>query len=379
MKKLICLFLIILLTASTVGCAAEPTPTTETTTAPTEVTISPTETSVPEEGGSADYQAPMTAVSFPTVTDARTDDSGRIISEYRFPEFTVSLPDADVAETVTLDLLNRVDATAAAAETMHAAALNNCDAEGFQPYFYEVSYNVRRLDQNILSFSITDTYFDGTPHTLRSVLSVTYDLSRGNVLNLKTIMQEDYSADILAELIVEGLADYTDYLFEDYETTVHDKFSTNVPAENWYFTNEGLCFYFAPYEIAPVALGEVVATIPYEKLSGMLSEQYFPAEQLTYIGQLYWEDLTADNFGKLDSYTQFGELILSAGSSKRLISANGSASNIRIFVPADGLQSTDDIMVFAASGMGSADAIIIDGTAEELDALIITYDSKPNN
>lgn len=368
MKKLLCLLLsfIVIFTAA---CAAEPTPTTETTLAPTETTVLATETSAPDEGSFADYQAPMAAVSFPTVTDARTDEDGNMISRYLYPEFSVSLPDADVAEAVMLDLLNRVDSTVAAAETMHAAAQSASAAEGFQPYLYEVRYNVRRLDQNILSFFSTETYFDGSPRSLQSAHSVSYDLSTGNVLNLKAIMQEDYSADILAELIVEGLSDRANSLFEDYDATVKALFSTNVPVENWYFSSEGLCFFFAPYEIAPVSMGDVIATIPYEKLSGMLNEQFFPAETLSYNGQLEVKHVTGDLVSATEAYEQFSELTFEAGKEQYLLTVCGSVSDLRIYTAAEEGNNT---MVYAAAGLGSTDCLLIE-TDSSIGKLIIEY------
>jgi hypothetical protein len=357
MKKLLCIILSLVITLATAACASDAIPTTETaetTAAPTTVATHPTETT---SGGSADYQAPMTAVSFPTVCDARTDDSGKIISKYSYPEFDLSLADADVAETVRLDLLNRVDATTSTAKAMHEAAKAHASNEDFQPYVYDVRYLVGRLDQNVLSFFSTETYFDGTPRTLQAEHSVSYDLSTGNVLNLKSIMQEDYSADILADLIVESLAAHGESLFEDYEITVKDKFSTNVPVDNWYFSNEGLCFYFSPYEIAPGTLGTVEAVVSYTKLSGMLNEQYFPSEPLTYTGKMNAKNVSSDFASATAAYSQFSELTLTPGKDQILLTAEGSVADVRIYSVDDGEGNT---MIFAAAGLGAEDCILIE-------------------
>ena len=357
MKKLLCLILSLTILLVSAACSAEAAPTTETTTVATEmtpVTTLPTET---EAGGSADYQAPMTAVSFPTICDARTDDTGKIISRYTYPEFDLSLADADVAETVRLDLLNRVDATTASAAAMHYAAKANASADDFQPYFYDVRYQVCRFDQNVLSFFSTESYFDGTPRTLQAEHSVTYDLSTGNVLSLRAILQEDYSADILADLIVEALGAYGEGLFEDHEITVREKFSTNVPVDNWYFTNEGLCFYFSPYEIAPSTLGTVVSTISYDELSGMLNEQYFPAEALTYNGHLNAQNISGNLASATAYYSQFSELILDSGKEQILLTAVGSVADVRVFSVGEGESST---MIYAAAGLGAQDCVLIE-------------------
>jgi len=372
MKKLLCVLLVIILTVYAAACAAEPPATEPTTTAPTEITTVPTETTEPDEGGTADYQSPMIAVSFPAITDAKKNETGTLISEYRYPEFTVALPDADVAEAVQLDLLNRIDSTSAAAEAMHEAAQNASQNPGFQPYLYEISYEVQRLDQNILSLYSTETYFDGTPRTVRSGHSVSYDLSTGNALNLSAIMQEDYSADILVELIVEGLSSHTDSLFTDYQTTVKEKFSTNVPVESWYFSNAGLCFYFAPYEIAPVSMGSVVSCIPYEKLSGMLNEQFFPAEALTYSGDVKLQAVTGEVAAATEGFAQFSELNLESGKDHYLLSVDGSLANLRIYTT--GQDGSNDVMVYAAAGLGSTDCILIEADGAAIsDKLVIEW------
>ena len=368
MKKLLCLLLTFIMLFTAAACADDTAPATESTVSPTVMTTAETQPTETTENASADYRAPMTAVSFPTVTETGTDDAGSPIFEYRYPEFSVSLPDADVAETVLLDLLNRVDATVSAAETMHESALANCAAEDFQPYFYEVTYQVRRLDQNVLSFTHTETSFDGTPRTLQAQHSVSYDLSTGNVLNLKAIMQEDYSADILVSLITEALTPYSDSLFEDHEATVRDKFSTNVPVENWYFSNEGLCFFFAPYEIAPGTMGNVIATVPYEKLSGMLNEQYFPDEALAYSGHICAENVTGQLAAATESYKQFSEITFEAGKQQLLLTAEGSVTDLRVYVSG---KEGNNTMVYAAAGLGASDCVLLEADLEAINGQLI--------
>lgn len=375
MKKSILIVLSLCMMLSLSACRQNDTVPTTTSQPGTVATSEPTVPSTTELP-TADFEAELSSVSLPVITEEKYDGE-TLVGYYSYQNISVTTPDADVAEGITLDMLNRIDATAEPAKALLEAAATAYNSQSnWYPYFYRINFNVTRLDQNILSFYGTETSFDGSPHNVSASVSATYDLTTGSPLSLANIFYEDYSADALCELIIEGLSEYTNgELFSDYKEIIRQKFSTNTPIESWYFTGSGICFYFAPYEISSFAHGTVLSEIPYDKLSGLLNDAYFPTEQLVYTGQVDCTQLSANDYSILDQYTQFGEVVLKEGSDRLLVTVDGSVANLRILLDSED-PNTSGSMVFATYGLGSTDAVIIEAPSDTWERITILYESN---
>ena len=82
-------------------------------------------------------------------------------------------------------------------------------------------------------------------------------------------------------MIVDGLCEYfSDGVGEkiDPETLIHEytdgkigEMNVALPEHGPWFTSGGLDFLYQQYEIAPYAAGMPGATIPYEKLAGLMT------------------------------------------------------------------------------------------------------------
>lgn len=368
MKKTFCLILAACVAYSLAACMGAPSTTRQpaaTTTLPQEeVTLSTLPPSTSETGtqesASAVYEAPMAAVSLPLLLQSQKDDQGKVIANYIHQDVSIVLPDADVAQAVTLDLLNKIDSTASEAEAVFSAAEKDYNAQlDWYPYSYTVTYDPMRLDENILSLFGAETSFDGSPRSVHNAISATYDLTTGEALTLRTIFHEETFADALCDIIIQSLAPQASELFADYESIVRSAFSTNVLIDNWYFSDSGLCFYFSPYEIAPYTAGTIVSEIPYDKLSGLLKDAYFPGEHLSYSGALLVAPLGES--GIPDTLTQFAEISVNTGGEKLLITTDGSISNIRLHYTSDLNESTiEKSVILAMAGMGPTDAILLE-------------------
>lgn len=383
MKKIFTMILCCCILLSLTACGEEPAPiqdaTTSSPTTQAATVPSTTATEATEPISSAVYSGALAAITMPVITETETDANGTIISYYSYPDVSVTLPDGDVAQVIELDLLNRIDSTSKAAEQIHAAAKSDYSGQDdWYNYFLDVSYTVERLDQNVLSLYGKEAAFDGSPSSATVGVSVNYDLTTGSALTLQSIMYADFSADVLSQLIVEGLSSYEEStLFQGYEDVIDQMFSTNIPVESWYFSNTGLCFYFAPYEIAPNAMGIIVSEIPYSALSGLMKDAYFPTEELVYSGSVQAEAMTGIQNETLKNYAQFGELSLGDGGQKYLLTVSGSVLNLRIHaLTKDG--SGNHIagkMLYATAGMGPTDAVIMD-LPTDCNGLYFVYESN---
>ena len=380
MKQYICLFLSVCIILTFAACTQSPDSTqgpsavqTMASQVQTTPTTSPPETTLQQEP-SAIYEAPMIAVSLPLLVQSKKDDGGKEIAYYTHQDVFITLPDADVAQIVTLDLLNRIDhATVSAEALMNAAQENYNGQDDWSAYAYTVTYAPARIDENVMSFLGTETSYDGSSRASHSSVSVNYDLTTGEALSLRGIFHEENFADALCDMIISGLKPKAEELYGDYESIVREMFTTNTPINNWYFTAEGLCFFFSPYEIAPYTAGTIVSTIPYENLSGLLKDAYFPGEQFSYNGALVATLLDGD---VPEILSQFAELKLDNSGERILITADGSVSNIQIYYNT-GSEYAEDTVVLSMVGMGPTDAIIIElATDSAADHIKVSFDAQ---
>lgn len=372
MKRFFALFICILLVFSICGCAKEaPEETVPVqTTLPAET--QPTETTVQTTAPAISlYMAPMSAISMPLVEETETAEDGTLLFTYTYQNVFPVFQDPDIAKGVSLDLLNRIDATRASAESIRSAAIADYSGSNWNPYFYSVYYNPMRIDQGILSLFGNRVSYQGSAHPTYVSISATYDLVTGNVLEFKDILTQDYSADQLCGLICDALASNTQ-LYDDYAAVVNDRFSGNsVSTENWYLSTNGLCIYFSPYDIAPYAAGTITAEIPYSQLNGILRDEFFPAERGNSGGSITQIPFQQ---AQLDQFQQFTEVILDREADAYLLYTDGQLFDVTLetgtyFEKYDSF--TPLTTVFACEALSMNDAIMV----QTDEVLRLTYQS----
>ena len=349
------------------ACSEEPVPATTTVqTAPTETTAT-TVPSIPD----ATYQAPMIVLSVPTVTEESYSDNNTLVFSYTTQNFSLILPDPQVAEAVTIDYMNRVDFSNSAANSVYEAALTAFpQSEDWTPYFYNELYSPQRLDQVVLSLYGAETLYDGSPRSTSVAVSLNYDLLTGTPLEeITQVLAEDYSAEKLCQLITDELKPLADAgtLFIDYEYIISDMFTTNYPVTNWYFSKQGLCFFFTPYEIAPYNAGTITVVLPYEALNGMIKDAYFPMEQPALYGTAKAAPYSADT-----QYAQLAEVILDGDASRYTISTDGALFDVRLVCAGENV-SDSEITVLAAATLCKGDGIILQCNESTLARLSLSY------
>lgn len=382
MKRLICMLVIICLCLSVMGCLPDapyvtaPSTTIPSTTTPpqTQSTTAPTipETTYPD----LEYPYPIAAVSLPVMDATRTANDGTPIFTYSFQTMSLVIPDPSSANSITVDFLNRTDFSNSAANNVDQAALaayqNQAD---WTEYFYRHLYTPTRLDQSILSLYGTTNYYDGAPHSTAVADSLTYDLMHGTVLTLRQLLVPNYDSSTLSQLITSHFdPTQTESFYPDYADVILDMFSTNIPVEDWYLTDEGLCFFFNPGEIAPYSEEIPVSTIPYEALNGLLQDAFFPAESVLFYGEPMLSALSADQMPALDHIM---ELIADHESPRYCLSTNGTVQNIRLYLGNwdDAGNFTLTATVFAAQALTNNTALLLQCPDNWIDSLYITYES----
>lgn len=311
---------------------------------------------------------PVAAVTLTPTTEAEILPDGTVLFEYNYPTIHLALPDGEMAETVMLDFLNRIDATGAQAQQVKEAAEEFYTGKtGWNTYFYNLTYSPMRIDAGLLSLYGMESSYSGGMHPNHNACAVNYDLTTGKALKLRHILTADASADKLTSLICSVLAQEADILFSDYALCVEDRFAGDFGAdEQWYLSDTGLCFFFSPYEIAPYNAGTIIAELPYEALTGILLDDFFPHETVITKGTIRVQAL--EDLAGLNNYSNYSEITLDAEGTSVLISTNSLVYQVKVELGewnADGTVFTPYSTVFAANAMNRDDAIILKASLSE--------------
>lgn len=318
----------------------------------------------PPSTGAAVQQLPLLAASLPVVTQTEIAEGGTVIFSYTSQSLSLILPDPEVADKIIVDFLNRIDQTASDAESIRNSAINDYkSAKNWNPYLCQVTYDPMRIDSGILSMFGHHVSYSGSAHAGAVYRSVSYDLITGEVLSLDDILSSNTDPNQLCKLILESLVVQREDLglFDDFESTVSSRFDKNYRQDrDWFFSGDGLCFFFSPYEIGPYSSGAIVANIPYQKLVGILEDSYFPAEKESATGTIFAKHFADTD---LDDYSQFAEVVLEEAGNKILLYTDTSVYDVRIetgFLSSDGTTFTQEHTVFAAYALSSGNAIMVD-------------------
>ena len=365
MKKQIAIFLALSIAIALAGCAKAPANDPK----PTE-TIAPTQTTATKPAPTAPTgpAETMIAVDVGVTTQDTTAEDGTVLFQRTNQKMHLILNNAEVADKITKDFLNRLDIEqdAAAVEAAAKAAYNA--SANWMPYFYGLTYNPQRIDQKVLSFYGDKVKFTGAAHPERSRKGANYDLVTGDVLTLASIMTAEATAEDFCKLVLDALAERAegDFLREGYAEDVKHRFTADpTQDENWYFTTSGLCFYFDPYEIAPYTSGVITAEIPYGKLAGLLQPDYLPAARTGATGEVKISHFTSD---LAENFTHTAELVIDPEGKMYLVHTEGTVQDIRVTMT----DRDESYTIFAANSLSDGEAIMVqsqDATNLELSYL----------
>lgn len=298
----------------------------------------------------------MVAVSVPAITEETTADDGTVLFQYTYQHMSLVHSKPNIADKIILDFLNRVDATRVTAQSTEDSAKASYNSnQNWTPYVYHITYSPTRIDHKVLSLFGNNVVFSGANHPERTCVSASYDMQTGDVLTLASIMHKDASVNDICKLVLERLGELAegDYLYENYKSTVTHRFEGDASVdEAWYFTQTGLCFYFAPYEIAPYASGVITVEIPYEKLKTILHEDYLPENRNIPSGTVSVSPFQAD---KQEQFSHIAEVVVSTGGNMYTAQTSGYVQDIRVILN----DRTSNYTVFAANVLSAGDAVMI--------------------
>lgn len=310
----------------------------------------------------------MYTASLPITTESYHAEDNALIFTYSYQTIYPVLPDRDVSDKIIMDFTNRNEQTRSAATEVLAEAEEFYKAStAFTPFSYEIQYDVTRIDQGVLSLYGHIVQISETSPVNRRLISANYNMVTGDTLTLGSILYHADTKDDLAELVISYLENREDImLYDEFRDTVRARFQRDESIdEDFYFSSTGLCFYFAPYEIAPRAYGTVTVEIPYNKLTGVIDDAYFPAERSYTSGSL---SISPFHDAELESYTQFVEVVAKDDATKLLLTTDSAVQDIRInelIWAKDGLSYTQTKNIFASNFLYKDNAILFEAEFDD--------------
>ena len=369
MRKLLACFICIALLLSGCGSSTE-----SYIPEPTQAPV-PTVSDIPEEEP-IEVQTQLVAVSVPASSEIITAEEGTELFTYTSQHMQFLFPDAEIADRVILDFLNRVDSAGEDVQSVLQAAHDDYTGDTpWFPYFYQILYSPTRIDHSVLSLFGTQNSFSGGMHANISCTSANYDLLTGDVLTLGSIMHKDATTEDFIQIIIEKLKLFEEqyYLYDNYEEGVRNRLDVDENLyEDFYFSTAGLCFFFSPYEIAPYSSGVITVELPYHELTGLIYDGYFPAERDLRDGSMHIIDFSDSDMEQFDN---MAEISLTQGDQTMVVYPLGTVDFVQIHLAGDN-RNNPGYTVFAAGEMSDRDAIVIYLSKDELDQIQLSYTSN---
>lgn len=362
MKKVRILALCLALTACMTACKPSPSHdpvTTDPTTEPT-LTEPVTEPTVPNIEPVIEN---MYSVSLPVTTETYHAEDNSLLFTYTYQDISADFPDRDVAIKIIDDFGGRMkQAHITATDILTEAEEYHKNSNMFEPFSYEIQYDVTRIDQGVLSLFGHIVQISETSPSTPGLISLNYNMVTGDMLTLGSILYHADTKDDLAALVISHLESRDDLmLYDEFRRTINARFQRDESIdEDFYFSATGLCFYFAPYEIAPRSYGTVVVEIPYNKLTGIIDDAYFPAERSFTNGAL---NISPFHDADLESYHQFVEIVAASDATKLLLTTDSAVQDIRIselIWAKDGMSYTQTKNIFASNFLYKDNAILLE-------------------
>ena len=243
-----------------------------------------------------DHASEASAQSLPVISiesfnvQRYTEDGETVLVEVSGDNMTLSGDGyGKAAETVRELFYSTEEALSGQADALVEMAIDQYmatkDQYGwFSPYRLNTTYEVTRLDTNVLSVKGSSYDYEGGAHGYGAEWGETIDLKNGAELALSQLAADAHGfMNKILEVVLGNLSarQEQDGLFDAYESYVEQ----HIEETNWYLDAAGIMLVYTPYEIGPYASGSITVRIPYEEVAEYMKAEYLPPQE-NYIGKL---------------------------------------------------------------------------------------------
>lgn len=166
------------------------------------------------------------------------------------------------------------------------------DAEYQVKYSDDITVEIMRRDNKLLSLVINDYTFMGGAHGGGSYTGVNFDVATGKQITLDDLGDADTIRQVSKDFILDTIATsseaargnlYSDDIV-DYKEAIEELFANGNQPE-FYLDTVGITFIFQQYDIAPYAAGSISFTVPYSQYSE-INDRYTPLADASYAFKL---------------------------------------------------------------------------------------------
>ncbi|WP_251552532.1 DUF3298 and DUF4163 domain-containing protein [Neobacillus muris] len=128
------------------------------------------------------------------------------------------------------------------------------------------TYEIKNNQRQVLSLSLSNyTYHSHAAHGMTYIKSMTFDLQKGKLCNLKDLFKRDSPyVQKLSTIIREQIKQRNIFLLQD--------FTSIKPDQDFYIADKALVAYFQLYEITPYAFGFPMFPISVYDLQDIIDE-----------------------------------------------------------------------------------------------------------
>ncbi len=302
MKSLLSVLLVLIMLLTFVGCSINirwddspqeptgpkyPAPTADSTIQ----TEEPTTPTVHKEID--DSKNPITMILSPVQEDEQAED-GTVTYFYRYQDVKIAMPESPDVQQIIQDSITEL--TKYTREQSRAAASwakEMYTGEGeWTAHYTHVTFMPQRADQSVISFAAQILAFNGGSHPNSMIIPMNFNAETGQELKITEILTDEEYLNSVKHLVLSYLEDEfgKDKLMDGYEEVVDERFVTgSAESANWYLTDQGLVYYFAPYEIAAYRYGTVEVLLQYESLAGFIKEEFIPEKTLQQVNSIQAE------------------------------------------------------------------------------------------
>lgn len=142
----------------------------------------------------------------------------------------------------------------------------------FTGYSEDLSFQTKRADSNVISFTMTYYAYTGGAHGNYDTIGINYNAKTGDLISFTDLSEDDaaFHEDTLA--YNQNLAKteyYKERMFSEDTITDGTLESVLYADDAWYLSTSGLVFMSGPYALGPFAAGIIEFIIPYRDLADM--------------------------------------------------------------------------------------------------------------
>lgn len=191
-----------------------------------------------------------------------------IISEHKNYNLKINYP---ILKNKKLDNKIKEDVTNAKDEFMKAVKENNTDIQyDFNIHFSKDEY------KEISTVHLVIESFTGGAHYARTDKTYTLNKKTKEEIELSNIFEDKNYLNTLSSLSYYYVMDYSSNYQKNFDDALVKEGTKPIKENFSHFalTEKGLQLLFPPYQVASHADGEVIITIPYERVNGILKKEY---------------------------------------------------------------------------------------------------------